>query len=94
MTHGQNVPEAAIEKLASSVNHFTLGQLNSIHRLDGNMMASNKKLGRPHDALQSIDNGGRYIRRSRHRGKFRDSAEEIRSWCERHWDQDWQHHAL
>ena len=40
---------------------------------------SNKNLGGSVDALPSINNGGRHIRRSRDRGKFRGSPEEIRS---------------
>jgi hypothetical protein len=58
------------------VNHFTLGQPDPAHRLDGNTVASNKKLGEPDDALPSIDNGGGYIRESRDRGKFRDGRRD------------------
>jgi hypothetical protein len=57
------------------------------------MVASNKKLGGSDDTLPSIDNGGRYIRESRDRGKFRDGAEEIRSWRQRYRRQDRQHKA-
>jgi hypothetical protein len=40
----------------------------------------NKKSGEgPDDSVPSIYNGGRYIRQSRDRGKFRDAAEEIRA---------------
>ena len=60
--------EVAGEDLATNVNHFTLAQSGPAHHLSNQQ----KKSGTPDGTLPS--NGGRYIRQSRDRGKFRDAV--------------------